>query len=96
MADIKYHPSSLYRNTLIIDDKYLDIYESNISHDDSHTLLEIEIENKYNMRPDLMAYDRYGDAKLWWVFAEFNQDLLQDPIIDFKAGLTIQVPDRFI
>ena len=37
----------------------------------------------------------YGNAKLWWVFATINQDILNDPITDFEAGLTIQVPLRF-
>lgn len=95
MAKVTYHPSSLYRSTNIVDEKYLDILQSDIDLSQNYDLLEIEIENKYNMRPDLMAYDRYGDAKLWWVFAEFNQDKLKDPIMDFRSGITIQVPERF-
>ena len=26
------------------------------------------IENQYRHRPDLLAYDLYGNPKLWWVF----------------------------
>jgi len=53
------------------------------------------IESQYNHRPDLLAFDLYGDAKLWWVFAEFNPDELNDPIVDFTSGKTIVVPTRF-
>lgn len=95
MAKAKYHPNSLYRNTNIIGDKYLDIYESEIDHSADYNLQEVTISNKFNQRPDLLSYHLYGDAKFWWVFAEFNQDKLKDPIIDFVAGLVIQVPERF-
>ena len=53
------------------------------------------VELKHNQKPDLLAYELYGNAKLWWVFALFNQDKLKDPIIDFKEGITIKVPVRF-
>ena len=53
------------------------------------------IEAHYNNRPDLLAFDLYEDPKLWWVFAMVNQDDLNDPIFDFEAGKTIQVPTRF-
>ena len=60
------------------------------SDDSSYT-----IETQYTHRPDLLAYDLYGNAKLWWVFALFNQDELVDPILDFKTDLKIKVPTRF-
>jgi len=28
------------------------------------------IENQYRNRPDLLAFDLYGDPKLWWVFVQ--------------------------
>jgi len=43
----------------------------------------------------LLAYDLYGNSKLWWVFAQFNQDKLKDPVVDFLPGLEIQVPTKF-
>ena len=75
---------SLYRNTQIIDNKYLDILDP-----------VIDSTNKYNNRPDLLANELYGNSKLWWVFAEFNPDTLNDPIVDFVAGLKIKVPTSF-
>lgn len=50
------------------------------------------IEPKYERRPDLLSYDRYGSTKWWWVFADRNPNTLIDPINDFTAGTTIYVP----
>lgn len=50
------------------------------------------ITSQYTYRPDLLAYDLYGDATLWWVFIQRNLDVLQDPIFDFVAGTKIYLP----
>jgi hypothetical protein len=50
------------------------------------------IESQYNHRPDLLAFDLYGDAKLWWVFVQRNMEIIKDPIYDFETGVTIQIP----
>jgi hypothetical protein len=50
------------------------------------------IDAKYGHRPDKLAYDLYGTAKLWWVFAAINRDKLEDPVWDFVPGLQITVP----
>jgi hypothetical protein len=50
------------------------------------------IESKYEERPDLLAFDVYGNSRYWWVFAARNPDQLKDPIRDFQSGLTIWVP----
>lgn len=52
------------------------------------------IENQYRHRPDLLAYDLYGDAKLWWVFVQRNMDILKDCIYDFEPGTVIFVPKK--
>ena len=52
------------------------------------------IETHYTYRPDLLAYDIYGTPKLWWVFMQRNMDVLQDPIYDFVAGITIKLPKK--
>ena len=52
------------------------------------------IEPQYNYRPDLLAYDIYGSSKLWWVFAQRNLDVIEDPIFDFKAGTQIFLPKK--
>lgn len=51
------------------------------------------INETYNLRPDLLAADLYGDASLWWVFAIRNPNSLRDPLGDFITGLSIYLPD---
>jgi alpha-L-fucosidase len=50
------------------------------------------IDRIYAYRPDLLAYDLYGSPRLWWVFAQRNLDVIEDPIYDFSIGKIIQLP----
>lgn len=50
------------------------------------------INETYNLRPDLLAYDLYGNAGLWWVFAQRNPNTLTDPLGSFVKGTTIYLP----
>jgi hypothetical protein len=52
------------------------------------------LENQYRHRPDLLAYDLYGDPKLWWVFVQRNMDVIKDPIYDFEPGIVIYIPKK--
>ena len=52
------------------------------------------VERTYAYRPDLLAYDLYGSPRLWWVFAQRNPDQIEDPIYDFRPGVTIQLPKK--
>jgi hypothetical protein len=52
------------------------------------------IENQYRHRPDLLAYDTYGSARLWWVFVQRNMTVLKDPIYDFEPGTVIYLPKK--
>lgn len=54
--------------------------------------VQFTIKQTYNMRPDLLAFDLYGDSELWWVFAQRNPDILKNPLIDFSVGTVIFVP----
>jgi len=86
----KYKNSSVYRNTRI--NKYfLDLYEPPII-PDLENYKTITLDSKYNYRPDLLAYDLYGQSELWWVFALYNRDLIKNPIYDFKSGIQIKIP----
>ena len=53
-----------------------------------------EIEPRYNLRPDLLAHDLYGSAKLWWVFAARNPSVLKDPMFHFVTGNKIYIPTK--
>lgn len=50
------------------------------------------IKSMHALRPDILAYDLYGDAALWWVFAARNPNSIEDPIFDFQEGRTIYLP----
>jgi hypothetical protein len=52
-----------------------------------------KINQIYQYRPDLLAFDLYKRSSLWWVFAVRNIEILQDPIFDFRAGVSIYIPD---
>lgn len=54
------------------------------------------IEKKYEYNPALLSNDLYGSPDYWWIFIKRNMDLLNDPIFDFKAGLTIYTPSKRI
>ena len=88
----KYSNTSPYFTTKLTD-TYLDILTPRTitaeGDDQSYT-----IERTYAYRPDLLAYDLYGSPRLWWVFAQRNPDQLEDPIYDFKPGVTVQLPKK--
>ena len=86
----KYSNTSPYFETPEIFD-YLDILNPRTitAEDDDQSYT---IERTYAYRPDLLSYDLYGTPRLWWVFAQRNPDQIEDPIYDFKPGVTIQLP----
>jgi len=53
-----------------------------------------EIDSFYDKRPDLLAHDLYGSAKLWWVFMHRNMDIVTDPIFSFVEGVQIRIPKK--
>ena len=52
------------------------------------------IESQYRHRPDLLAYDLYGNARLWWIFVQRNMEMIKDPIYDFVPGTVIYLPKK--
>lgn len=50
------------------------------------------INTTFQYRPDLLAFDLYGDAGLWWVFYQRNPNTLTAPPTDFVAGTSIYLP----
>lgn len=90
---VQYKPTSSYFDTPTRDDNYLSLMVNrNIPKlvDD----LEYTITVTYNLRPDLLAYDLYEDATLWWVFAQRNPNTLVNPLNDFTTGTTIYLPKK--
>jgi len=72
---------------------YTEVYVPPITPDFTKTN-EFTLTQKYDRRPDLLAYEMYGDAKFWWVFVLYNKNQLRDPINDFRTGLTLLIPTR--
>ena len=54
----------------------------------------LTINKTYQYRPDLLAYDLYGDANLWWVFTIRNPNVIKDPIYDMIPGTVIYIPKQ--
>ncbi len=50
------------------------------------------INRTYEYRPDLLAFDLYDNAGLWWVFYQRNPNTLQKPPLDFKVDTVIYLP----
>jgi hypothetical protein len=46
----------------------------------------------YQNRPDLLAFDLYGTAGLWWVFYQRNPNTLTKPPLDFVVNTIIYIP----
>ena len=54
--------------------------------------LTFTINRTYQYRPDLLAYDLYQNAALWWVFYQRNPNTLTAPPLDFVIGVQIYLP----
>jgi len=50
------------------------------------------INQTYQYRPDLLAFDLYESAGLWWVFYQRNPNTLTKPPLDFIINTLIYVP----
>jgi hypothetical protein len=89
-----YPRTSPYYDTPIVNNNFLDIITYRpIPFNPQDVFMTIT--PVYQFRPDLLAYDLYSDAKLWWVFAARNPNRLgPDPYFDFKAGVGIYVPTQ--
>jgi hypothetical protein len=88
---MSYPATSPYATTNIVNGQYLDVM-SNRAIPGYETDTRWEITPTYNLRPDLLANDLYGDSRLWWVFAQRNPNTLKDPLYDFVTGTLIYIP----
>lgn len=50
------------------------------------------INQTYQYRPDLLAFDLYDNPGLWWVFYQRNPNTLTKPPFDFQTGTRIYIP----
>mgnify|MGYP007083425030 CR=1 FL=1 len=54
--------------------------------------LPFRINQTYQYRPDLLAFDLYQNAGLWWVFYQRNPNTLTKPPLDFTVDTLIYLP----
>ena len=85
-----YQNTSPWFNTKVVND-YLDVMSIRSVSSQADDFL-YTIQPQYSYRPDLLAFDLYGDPGLWWVFTQRNMDVIQDPIFDFVPGTKIYIP----
>lgn len=89
---ISYNKVSPYRNTK--ENKlYLELLTIRPVPAEKDDLL-YTIETQYRHRPDLLAFDLYGNARLWWIFVQRNMSVIKDPIYDFEPGVKIFCPKK--
>ena len=88
----QYTKSSAYANTLQ-NNLYLELLEIRPVPAEADDFKYV-IENQYRHRPDLLAYDLYGNPKLWWVSVQRNMSVIKDPIYDFEPGTIIYLPKK--
>ena len=70
---------------------YLDVMQNRpIPKETDDTLFRIN--QTYQYRPDLLAFDLYQQSGLWWVFYQRNPNTLTQPPWDFEAGRNIYLP----
>ena len=70
---------------------FLDVMVNRVIPKESDDQL-FQINETYQYRPDMLAFDLYETPTLWWVFYQRNPNTLQAPPLDFKEGVTIYVP----
>lgn len=85
-----YDPTSPYYNTSY-SQFFLDVMTNRPIPKESDDIL-FKINSTYQYRPDLLAYDLYDNAGLWWVFYQRNPNTLQKPPLDFKVDTMIYIP----
>ena len=70
---------------------FLDVMQNRPIPKENDDLL-FKINLTYQYRPDMLAYDMYDNAGLWWVFYQRNPNTLTAPPLDFKADTMIYLP----
>jgi Base plate wedge protein 53 len=88
---VSYSQNSPYFTTTVYNNLFLDIMNNRGILPDP-TDVYWQITQTYNMRPDMLAYDLYGNSQLWWVFAQRNPNMIKDPLFDFVTGTYIYLP----
>lgn len=87
---VNYNATSPYYNTNYVQ-FYLDVMVDRPIPKEADDRIMV-INQTYQYRPDLLAFDLYDNSSLWWVFYQRNPNTLQAPPLDFKVGTRIYLP----
>ena len=91
MAFQPVYPSESPYNLTRIVGKYLTYYVHRSIPPDPSDRVSILDNGRYVFKPENLAFDLYGDERLWWVIPVRNG--FQDPIFDLTFGRDIIIPD---
>lgn len=91
MSKVKYSASSPYYSTQQTNWFMSNMTVRDISRDGTDEFIP-SLATKYENRPDLLSYDKYGTPNYWWVFMMVNPNVIKDPIYDMKPGISLYVP----
>lgn len=82
-----------YRNTTTKKDSDGKRYLKNTIYPNiPETLDDIYVETEYGDRVDVLAYQFYKDASLWWIITTANPGKLRRDSYVCRAGLQIRIP----
>lgn len=93
VSKVEYQSTSPYYNTPITQGGYLEVANLPTIPKLAGDVI-VQINKTYQYRPDLLAFDLYGDPRLWWVFAMRNPNVINDPVFDMRIGKRIAVPKK--
>lgn len=87
----QYYPAVSPYYTTQYSQFFLDVMTNRPIPSESDDIL-FTINQTYQYRPDMLAYDLYDNASLWWVFYQRNPNTLTKAPFDFAAGTEIYLP----
>lgn len=90
---VQYSKFSPYAKTSMVNGVFMDVMTPRPIPKNPDDVI-FRINATYKHRPDLLAYDLYGDTGYWWVFAARNPNTIRDPIFDFVPGTAIYLPKK--
>lgn len=91
MSQVEYSPLSPYSQTQQTSWFLSNMTYTPIGRDGTDEFIPA-LASKYEFRPDLLSYDKYGTVEYWWVFMDLNPDQIKDPIYDMKSNMSLFVP----
>lgn len=81
----------LYQSVMVDENKEIDMLNPAITDMTLETSTTFRIPTVFQYRPDLISMKFFGNYHMGWLICLHNN--FMEPIFDFKAGRTIDIPD---